>query len=221
MRPWLTPDFLDKFGVTTDDVHTTNSARVASVFHDLDAKELAKTERNIESMYRVFRKRVADGRKWSSLPEEECEKKLNAVTGGRVFSGEQAKENGLVDELGGMNHAIYSAVELALLHRTHLLPEKIRDVVNELATPPEPEQVDIRVYPVERSWLSFLSGDNESIEENLLSLGKVAAGTVAGWFTAGNGLMELEKALLDAGEREQQKTMAGRGQMEADLRLTL
>ncbi|KAI9030332.1 hypothetical protein DFJ74DRAFT_656211 [Hyaloraphidium curvatum] len=221
LRPWLTPEFLDKFGVTTDDVMTTDSAKFASIFHDLDAKEIERTERSIESMYRVFRKRVADARGWSELPEEERERKLDAVTGGRVFSGEQAKENGLVDELGGTHAAIAAAVDLGLRARTTLLPDKVRDVLNQLATAPEPEVVDVRIYPVQKSWLSFLSADNESIEENLVSLGRTAASTLASWFVGGNGLWEMEKMMLEAGDRAEKQFHAGRGSMEADIRVSL
>ena len=222
MRPYLTPEFLDKAGITTDDILTTNSGRSASIFHDLDAKEIARTERGIDQMYKVFRKRVADGRGWSDLPPEECEKKLNSVTGGRVFSGEQAKENGLVDELGGIDYAIHSAVQAGLMQRTQLIPEKVREVLNQLATPPEPQQVDVRVYPVEKTWLALvLGGDKEAFEESMVSLGRNAMSSVVGWFTAGDRLWEMEKALLEAGDKADQNVRASRGRMEADVRVSL
>lgn len=183
----------------------------------MDAKEVERTERNIDDMYRVFRKRVAAGRGWDKLSEEEREGKLNGVTGGRVFSGKDAKENGLVDELGGFRAAVHSAVEMGLVKRTELLPEKVKGVINELATPPEPEHVDVRIYPVERNWYSLITGSNESLEENLVKLGKFAVANAVSWVVKGDGMWEMERMLLDASEKVEERGRAGRGEMQVDF----
>lgn len=201
---------------------TTDSAKLVSIFHDIDAEEIAKTERNIEAMYRVFRRRVAESRGWDKLPEAEVEKKLDEVTGGRVFTGVQAKENGLVDELGGIDAAVSRAVQMGLAQRTKLLPDKVRDALTGLATPPEPEIVDIRIYPVQPSFFSLLLGDNnQSLEENLVKLGKQTMTSLARWFVAGHGMWEMEQAMLDAGERAEVSMKAGRGQMAMDAKISL
>ena len=59
-----------------------------------------------ESLYQTFTRKVATGRGLS--PEE-----VDRIGRGRVWTGEQAKELGLVDQLGGMNTALQLAKEAA------------------------------------------------------------------------------------------------------------
>jgi protease-4 len=68
--------------------------------------ERAKVQESIERIYEQFVQRVADARKMK--PES-----VDEVGGGRVWTGKQALENGLVDELGGLHEAIMKARELA------------------------------------------------------------------------------------------------------------
>lgn len=65
-----------------------------------------KMRAGIEYIYDIFIERVAVSRK---MKAEEVDK----IAGGRVWTGEQALENGLVDELGGLYEAIAKARELA------------------------------------------------------------------------------------------------------------
>jgi protease-4 len=60
----------------------------------------------LEDFYQVFVQQVADGRKRSF-------EEIHAVAQGRVWTGDQALANGLVDELGGVDDAIAHAAELA------------------------------------------------------------------------------------------------------------
>ncbi len=64
---------------------------------------------NIERTYDVFLDRVTASRKM----ERET---LEAIAGGRVWTGRQALENGLVDELGGLDRALAKTRELGGLH---------------------------------------------------------------------------------------------------------
>lgn len=66
----------------------------------------AKVREGIEYIYEVFINRVAESRKMK--PEE-----VDKIAGGRVWTGEQALANGLVDENGGLYEAIQKARELA------------------------------------------------------------------------------------------------------------
>jgi protease-4 len=68
--------------------------------------EREKLRESIVRIYDVFVKRVADARKMK--PEA-----VDAIGGGRVWTGQQAFENGLVDQLGGLHEAIAKAKELA------------------------------------------------------------------------------------------------------------
>jgi len=69
-------------------------------------EQRAKVREGIEYIYEVFIKRVAESRKMK--PEE-----VDKIAGGRVWTGEQALANGLVDENGGLYEAIQKARELA------------------------------------------------------------------------------------------------------------
>src|SRR5690606_13380648 len=65
-------------------------------------------KRKIEQFYGLFLRRVADGR---GLSREQ----VDAVGQGRVWTGRQAKEHKLVDELGGLRQALAKARELGRL----------------------------------------------------------------------------------------------------------
>lgn len=67
-----------------------------------------KMRNSVERIYEQFLGRVADARKMKTAS-------IDAIGGGRVWTGQQAKENGLVDELGGLYEAIEKARELAKL----------------------------------------------------------------------------------------------------------
>jgi protease-4 len=86
----------------------------------------------IEAVYRSFVQRVASGRE---LPVPE----VDAVAQGRVWTGTQAEERGLVDRVGGLETALVAAKEAAGIEpdatvRLHIYPAKQRflDRVREL-----------------------------------------------------------------------------------------
>ncbi len=83
----------------------------ADIFAPINAfteEQRAKVVASIQSIYDVFIERVANARKMK--PES-----VDAIGGGRVWTGAQALENGLVDELGGLHEAVNKARELAKL----------------------------------------------------------------------------------------------------------
>ena len=73
-------------------------------------KERLAIERQVEAFYQLFVGRVAEGRK---LPRERVE----AAAGGRVWTGRQALERGLVDRLGSLDDAVALAAARARLGR--------------------------------------------------------------------------------------------------------
>ena len=88
--------------------------------------EKALIQAHVERGYQTFLTRCADGR---GMTKEE----INAIGQGRVWTGEQAKERGLVDELGGIELAITSAAELAKLEDYAVVPVKTqKDFFEEL-----------------------------------------------------------------------------------------
>lgn len=91
--------------------HRETVSRGAHVEMDDAARPYTEEERSLarEGMlriYDVFRERVAKARHLSR-------EQLEPVTGGRVYTGRQALDRGLIDELGGLDAAIQKARELA------------------------------------------------------------------------------------------------------------
>jgi protease-4 len=110
-----------KIGITTETIERgKNSGLFASSGPFTDSQRAVVTE-FMEDIYRQFTTKAAEGRK---SPVE----KLRELAGGRVYTGLQAKENGLVDELGTLHDAIAEAKKLAGLDeddnvRIEVLPE--------------------------------------------------------------------------------------------------
>jgi protease-4 len=88
----------------------TAAARAAygSMFDDWDEPTKARVLESMTGVYTLFLQRVAEGRK--TTPD-----KVAPFAEGRIWSGTQGKERGLVDEIGGLGAAIAKARELAKL----------------------------------------------------------------------------------------------------------
>ncbi|OOG75262.1 signal peptide peptidase SppA [Algoriphagus sp. A40] len=89
----------DKLGVTTDVVSTGQLSDFMNPTRELTEVERTIIQSNIEEGYETFISRVAEGR--GMHPDS-----VKKVASGRVWTGTQAKERGLVDVLGGLNTAI-------------------------------------------------------------------------------------------------------------------
>lgn len=95
----------NKVGLTFDEVELHEHAALG-VTKALDDAEGSKIQQQIEKTYLTFKSEVSRGRKLSMDKVEE-------LAQGRVWSGERAKELGLVDEIGGLKDAIaYAAKEV-------------------------------------------------------------------------------------------------------------
>ncbi|TPX59789.1 hypothetical protein PhCBS80983_g02204 [Powellomyces hirtus] len=106
-RPVLTQKFLGHFGLNVDNrVAFSDGARAGSVFNRLSGRNLARVQSMSDTFYENFIDVVAKGRR---MPREQVEK----IAGGRVYTGEQALELGLIDELGGLERALQVAMEHA------------------------------------------------------------------------------------------------------------
>ncbi|MEM6815438.1 MAG: signal peptide peptidase SppA [Bacteroidota bacterium] len=100
-------EFLEnKIGITHDVVKTGEYADIYTLTRSLRDVERAIIQRGVDEGYETFTQKAADAR-GMSLDE------LNKIAGGRVWSGEQALENGLIDQLGSFSDAIESAVKAA------------------------------------------------------------------------------------------------------------
>jgi len=93
---------LARIGINSQELQRGNLASMLSLTASLDATELRRVNQTMDYVYDLFIDRVAAGRK---LDKEQ----VNAVGRGRVWTGAQAAENGLVDELGGFLAGINAA----------------------------------------------------------------------------------------------------------------
>lgn len=106
---WMTaPRVLDKLGISTDGVGTTPLAGAFDPTRPLDPNVGTIIQSVINKGYADFTGKVAEAR--GSTPEQ-----IDVHARGRVWSGAQAKERGLVDELGGLQAALAEAAKLAKL----------------------------------------------------------------------------------------------------------
>lgn len=103
-----TPDALkNKLGITLDGVKSNRSAGMGSI-SPLTPAERASIMRGVDKVYATFTGNVAQGR---NLPLE----RVLEIAGGRVWSGEDALDIGLVDGIGGLREAIALAADKAEL----------------------------------------------------------------------------------------------------------
>ena len=96
----------EKIGIHTDRVKTGEFSDIGSITRDVTKKDSIIIQTEINDIYETFVSKAADGRGMSFDD-------LEAVASGRVWSGAMAKEQGLVDEFGGLNEAIKIAAEAA------------------------------------------------------------------------------------------------------------
>ena len=96
----------DRLGVGSDSVRTNENADVWSINKPFTDEQRARVEAEADLVYTDFVERVAEGRKLSV-------EAVDAVARGRVWTGADALERGLVDELGGLPTAITRAKVLA------------------------------------------------------------------------------------------------------------
>lgn len=98
----------DKIGINAEQVGTNKNSVDYSVFEPMSDEFRAYLEEGIESTYQVFLDRVAQGR---NMTTEE----VDQLAQGRVWSGTDALEKGMIDELGGLEDAIDEAASMAEL----------------------------------------------------------------------------------------------------------
>jgi len=127
----------NKLGITTDGVKTGHFSDIYSMTKPLSDYEIQYLQKNTMRAYEAFVSKAAEGR---SMDKKELESKAS----GRIWSGDEALENGLVDILGDLDDAIAIAADKAGVA----------------------EDYRIRVYPIQKppleELLESLSGDYEA-----------------------------------------------------------
>ena len=119
----------DKVGVSKDFIQRGKHADIDSEYTGLTPEERALLKEGIDESYRDFVTKVAEARH-RKFDE------IEPVAQGRVWLGSQAKDRGLVDELGGIDKAI--------------------EMVKQKAKIPAGERVSLMVYPGRRNLLDIL-----------------------------------------------------------------
>jgi protease IV len=108
---------LDKLGIHTGGVTTAWPAGAEDLRRPIDTRMASVIQSSVGHIYHNFIDHVSQSRKMT--PE-----KVNEIGQGRVWTGSQARERGLVDEVGGLMPAVHAAAELAKLgdgYRTQYL----------------------------------------------------------------------------------------------------
>jgi protease-4 len=105
---------MQNMGIKAETVETHPNAMGYSIFQPLSPAFEAQTKKSIEKTYSTFKQRVADGRKLSEETVEE-------LAQGRVWTGKQALDNGLIDSLGGLQATIQAAAKLANIENYNVM----------------------------------------------------------------------------------------------------
>lgn len=106
MIPNMEKLLTDKLGLHFDIVKTNELADMGNITRPFNLAEKNAMQNYINNGYKLFVKRCSEGR---NMPIEDIEK----IAEGRVWTGVNAKEIGLVDELGGLERALEIAAEKA------------------------------------------------------------------------------------------------------------
>jgi protease IV len=143
----LTTGFWNKIGLTWDEVHDGVNASMWTGLQDYSPGEWKRLEDWLDRIYDDFTTKVADGR---HLPKD----KVLQIAKGRIWSGQDAKNLGLIDELGGYDTALKLAQESAGIPRS--------------------EEVEIVVFPKKKSLLQRIlerEGPENSDKEGAVRAG--------------------------------------------------
>ncbi len=122
--------YAEKLGITSDRVSTGKFPDIRSILleRELSEEEQKMIQSSINQVYEDFTSKAAKGR---NMSQEEIKK----IASGRVWSGAQAKQNGLIDEFGGLEAAIKLAAKEAEL---------------------EKDDYRVRYYPAQKSFVDKL-----------------------------------------------------------------
>ena len=131
-----------KLGANIESVSQGRFAEINSPVRAFSSAERAKVQVQLDAVYETFVRKAAEGRAMTG-------ERIHAVAQGRVWTGRQGQQIGLVDELGSLDHAIAIAKQYA-------------DI--------EPETgVELVIYPPARGLLETLRRPLASVHNSLLA----------------------------------------------------
>ncbi len=156
---FVTGGVYEKLGAKIESTSVGRHAEINGPARPYNAEELKKLEEQLQSFYDQFVEKVAESR--HSTPE-----KIDAIAQGRVWTGRQARQNGLVDDLGGLDRAVALAKQRAKIAAD--------------------SDVEIVVYPPRKSFYELLS-------DQLTGAGDSAqSAAVTAWLSANLSSGEIE-----------------------------
>ena len=130
----------EKYGVKQEVMKSGEFKNMGSQFKELTQEEREIFQDIVDQQYDEFVSVIVEGR---GLPED----RVREIADGRIYSGVQAKELGLVDEFGDLELAAGNARENAGVDEAtvvrYVLPETFSDVLLARLSPQEPEAVQI------------------------------------------------------------------------------
>lgn len=120
-------------------IKTGKFKSVGAEYREMTAEERELLQGMVDNVLGQFKRAVADGRKMQAA-------EVTAIADGRIFSGEQAKQRGLVDELGTLHDAVAAAGKLAGLSDDPetVYFERKRSLPELLFSPGDDEEVEGR-----------------------------------------------------------------------------
>lgn len=144
----VTIEMWDKLGISWDEVHSSENAEFYAGNYDYSDAEWARFQAWLDRVYEDFTQKVAEGR---NLPIET----VREIAKGRVWTGEAALENGLVDALGGYDVAL--------------------DLVRESIELEAGAGVDLQVFPRPQNPWEGIFGQGPDSSEGRVALRAMAA----------------------------------------------
>ena len=115
MIPDVSELMTEKIGLKFDVVKTNEMSDIGTMARPFNEAESAQMQKMINRGYDLFTKRVADGRGMA-------QDSVKLIAEGRVWTGEQGLNIGLVDELGNLDDAVAHAAELAKVEKFRAVP---------------------------------------------------------------------------------------------------
>ncbi|AOW20624.1 signal peptide peptidase SppA [Urechidicola croceus] len=116
-------ELVDRIGINAEQVATNKQSVGYSPYEPMTDDFYNVTKEGVERTYETFLKRVAEGRNMTRDA-------VDSIAQGRVWTGKEAIEIGLIDELGSMEDAIVAAAELAGIvdYKTSNYPRYKKDI---------------------------------------------------------------------------------------------
>jgi protease IV len=157
----VTGGVYEKLGARIEATSVGKHAEINSPARPYSPDELKKLKEQLQAFYDQFVEKAADSR--HTTPE-----KVDALAQGRVWTGRQAKQNRLIDELGGLDDAIAIAKQRAKI--------------------PAESEVELVVYPPRKSFYEIVSDELTGSRESR---------AVSAWLSANlsNGELDILRAV--------------------------